>query len=463
MTSSTENSRTWRGAAQTIVQVLLLLVAFAAIQFLASRHNHRFDLTPDQRFVLSPFAEQAARAFGDQGMLYAFYDSQQVVERRRMLDLLEQFHLAAPNLRYELVDLDRKPGLAKKYDVSSYGTGVLELADGRRLPVRSITEPGLTSTLLRLSRKQERRICFVTRHGGGDPNDQSERQGFSKLGFAISQEGFAVASLGTLPAAGELAVCTLLVWAAPTHDLTGGDAEIVDRYLRQGGRALFLLDPGAPESFDAFLLRYGIAVGTNIIVDEDNRMLGADSFVPQVDRFRQEVFGNRLRAATILPVARTVRAASDKDPTTRIISLAGTSDSSWARSDTKEIPAQDVRFRPQVDEPGPLSIAARATLAAGDAAGGQIIVIGDSDFATNDHLDTLGNRDFALGIIGALAEDPLLIGTRQSSQRDGHRPLALNAAQTRTIFWTGVVVLPGLCALAGLALASLRRRQRGGR
>ena len=452
------------GALQTGIQIALVVAIFAAIQFLASRHNQRFDLTPDQRFVLSPYARQAANAFAEDATLYVFYDSQQVVERRRMLDLLEQFHMAAPNLRYELIDLDRKPGLAKKYKVSTYGSATLELANGRRYPVRSVTERGLTSTLLRLSRTRQSQVCFATRHGSGDPRDQDQRSGLSKLGTAIQNEGFAISTLASPLSSESATECTVVIWIAPTRELADGEAASIDAYVREGGRVLFLLDPGAPKSFDQFLRTLGVDVGTNIIVDEDNRMLGADSFVPQVDRFRQEIFGDRLRAATILPVARTVRATGDRPVGVRVISLAGTSDSSWARTNTAEVPSQSVRFRPDADEPGPLSIAVRANVDRGaDQTPGQVIVVGDSDFVTNDHLNTLGNRDFALALIGVLAEDPLVIGSRQSGRRDAHTPLVLNAAQTRTIFWVAVVILPGICVLAGILLAATRRRQRGGR
>jgi len=89
--------------------------------------------------------------------------------------------------------------------------------------------------------------------------------------------------------------------------------------------------------------------------------------------------------------------------------------------------------------------------------------VGDSDFVTNAHLDTLGNRDFILALVGVLAEDPSLIGMRREDSADPERPLTLSAGQTRTIFWVGVVAMPGLSALVGLALAARRRRQRGGR
>ncbi len=462
--AGTELLQTFRGAAQTVVQVVLVLLLFGTLQFLAGRHNVRFDLTPTMRLSLSPYARQTAEDFSGEGTIFAFYDSQQVADRRRMMDLLDQVQSYARGITYELVDLDRKPGQAKKYGVSNYGSGVLELRDGSRYPLRSITEEAITGTLLRLGRKELGKICFVTGHGESDPRDTNERSGLSKLTQAIQREGFGIDWLVTLRGDDTEASCTVLAWVSPTHDLVAGEADVVVRHFRDGGRSLFLLDPGSPPSFTQLLARLGIVVGNNVIVDESNRMLGASAFVPQVDRFRPEVFRDRLRAAAILPVAQTMRANPEKNEATRVISLAGTAETTWAYVDTSEVPAQDVQFRPAVDEPGPLSIAVRATAVTDNPnAPGIVIAIGDSDFVTNDHLETLGNRDFALALIGVLAEDPSLIGMRREEGANPERPLTLSAAQTRNIFWLGVVILPGISTALGLGLRTLRRRRLGGR
>lgn len=453
-----------RGAAQAALQVLLVAVLFAALQFLAGRHNVRFDLTPTQRFTMSPYARQAVENFPGSGRIYAFYDSQQVIERRRLLDLLDQIHSVSPRLSFELVDLDRKPGLAKKYGVSTYGSGVLDLDDGTRVQLRSITEEAITAALLRLTREELGVLCFFTGHGGRDPRDTDPRGGLSKLTQVLEREGFSVAWRATFATGDE--PCTVLLWVGPTHDLLEGEAEAIEKTVHGGGRALFLLDPGTAESFDALLRRFAIEPGRNIIVDEASRMIGADSFVPRVDRFRPDVFDDRLGAAAVLPVARTMRATGVPVEGVRVISLAGTSESSWAYSNATEIPGQDVQFRQQQDELGPLSIAVRATTEGDSADGsgpGQVIAVGDADFVTNAHIEALGNSDFILSLIGILAEDTTLIGTRRDDSGDPHRPLSLNAAQTRTIFWVGVVALPGASALAGALLAALRRRRRGGR
>ena len=108
-----------RGWLQLIVQVALVLVLLVVLELIATRHNQRFDLTPAKTFELSGSARQVAAEFDRPIRITAFYNSQGADSRRDMADLLEQFSVAAPNFTYRLLDLDRSPAAAQKYNVSS--------------------------------------------------------------------------------------------------------------------------------------------------------------------------------------------------------------------------------------------------------------------------------------------------------------------------------------------------------
>jgi ABC-type uncharacterized transport system involved in gliding motility auxiliary subunit len=450
-----------RGAVQLALQVLLALTLVVVLQFLASRHNRRFDLTPMRTFLLSPYSEQVAAAFPNEAEIIAFYGGQSG-DQRRMLDLLQQFNDANHRLRFRLADLDHAPALAQKYGVSNYDTGVIESA-GQRLILRAIREEEIVALLLRLSRATPHAICFVTGHGELDPADADQRSGLSELAKSLESQRFAIAPIATV-ANGVPERCSILALAGPSHDLLAGEAEAISRYVHEGGQVLLLIDPKTPASFAPLLANFGIVAGNDVIVDEANRMVGADSFVVQVVRFRPDVFADRLRAAAILPIARTVRAAPQKPDATRVLSIAGTSPDSWAHQGSTEIPAQDVRFDRDTDDPGPLSVAVLATVTPAtesDRPPGRMMVFGDSDFASNQYFNTLGNADLITAAFAVLAQEPILIASGKAQRDDS--PLVLTDRQTRVIFWTAFVLLPGTSLLLGLGVLRWRRRQRGGR
>ena len=454
-----------RGWLQLALQVALALVLIVALELLATRHNQRFDLTPAKTFELSASARQVAETFTQPVRVTAFYNSQGNDSHRDMADLLEQFEVAAPDFTFRLVDLDRSPALASKYNVSSYNTGVLEVGD-EQVRLRSVDEGEITAALLSLSRARARTVCFVTGHAERSPEDADERSGYSTFGKALSHERFGIETLSTVPRDGVPATCTVVVLAGPSKDLLPGESEALLRFLRGGGRVLMLVDPDAPPSVVAFLRESGIEARGDLIVDEQNRFVGADSYMPQVLRFRAETFHNNLTAPAVLSLARPVGPLEERPAGVSVTSIAATSPESWAMVDTARPPDGEARFRPQVDVPGPLSVGALATFAAAtpDGAPGQLMVFGDSDFATNFYLDLLGNRDLILSALAVLAEDPALVAVRRKSQPGGTlSPISLTAAQSRAVFWGGVVAMPVVAMLIGAAIGLRRLRQRGGR
>jgi ABC-type uncharacterized transport system involved in gliding motility auxiliary subunit len=472
-----------RGALLLALQVALALVLFAVLELIAVRHNVRFDLTPTQAFVLSPSARQVAAEFDRPVRVTAFYSTQEEGQRREMLDLLEQFKSVAPALEFRLADLDRSPGLAKRYNVASYNSGVLE-AEGRMLALRSIDEGEITHALLTLSRHRQRTLCFVTGHGERNPDSNDERSGYSEVAKALEGENFRIRALNTIPMQGVPEDCTVLILAGPSHDLLPGESEALERHLRAHGKVLVLVDPDAPRSVLDFLQHAGVQAGDNLIVDQSNRFIGADSFMPHVLRFRSETFRDGLQAPAVLALARTIR-PFEVPAGLRVTPIAATSPESWAFSGGK--PDEEPRFRPDLDQPGPLSVAVIVTygkngapdreaeasdevavteedLSAAGPTKGSMIVFGDSDFASNFYLNLLGNKDLFMSTVAVLAEDPALIAVRRKGlPRGTMSPISLTSRQARLVFWTAVIAVPLTFVLIGLGVVVYRRRQHGGR
>jgi len=469
-----------RGALLLGLQVAMATALFAVLELIAVRHNVRFDLTPAQSFVLSRGARQVAAEFDRPVQVTAFYSTQESGQRREMLDLLEQFKTATPSLEFRLADLDRSPGLAKRYGVASYNSGVLE-ADGRTISLRSVDEAEITHALLALSRRRQRTLCFVTGHGERSPGSSDERSGYSEVAKALERENFRIRPLNTIPMQGVPEDCTVVILAGPSHDLLPGEAEALEKHLRANGKVLLLVDPDAPPSVLAFLGRSGVQAGDNLIVDQSNRFIGADSFMPHVLRFRSETYRNELDAPAVLALARTIRPAEEVPADVRVTPIAATSEESWAFTGGKS--DEEARFRPEVDQPGPLSVAVLVTYGddgkrAGDgeeigAQGnpddeerprGSMIVFGDSDFASNFYLNLLGNKDLFMSTVAVLSEDPALIAVRRKGlPRGTMSPISLTTWQGRAIFWTAVVAEPLALVLIGLGVVFYRRRQHGGR
>lgn len=451
------------------VQVVLAIVLFGLLLVLAERHNHRFDLTPTQSFLLSDGAQRVAKNVQVPVRITGFYNGQETGQRRQMEDLLDLFGDASPHVTYRLLDLDRSPALAKKYGISSFNTGVMEAGD-EIIQLRSVDEAEIAKGLLKLTRRDARTLCFITDHGEHSPQDSTDRTGYSEVAKALEKENFEIRTLRAVPPDGVPADCTVAIVAGPSRDFLPGEADQLSHYLDAGGRVLLLIDPNAPQSVVQFLARHGVQAGNDIVVDERNRFYGADSFMPRVPIFDEGVFRKNLDTAAVFALARTVSPIEENKPSnTRVLLIALTSPESWARVDGGAVPDGQVKFRREQDNPGPLPVGVMVTEehdAAPDQSGspepaksGRMIVFGDSDFASNLYLNLLGNKDLFMSSVGVLTEEQELIAMRRKGlPRSSLSPVSLTARQGRLIFWTAVVLQPVSFAVLGMLITWRRRR-----
>jgi ABC-type uncharacterized transport system involved in gliding motility auxiliary subunit len=134
-----------------------------------------------------------------------------------------------------------------------------------------------------------------------------------------------------------------------------------------------------------------------------------------------------------------------------------TAETTWADVD-RRAPETAPTFRPGRDRHGPLPIAAFVRVPGARGREGRLVVIGDSDFVTNLHLNVLGNRDLLLTTAELVARADALAAARPPQPPGGtFSPLTLTAREAHLVFW-GAVVGPS-AALALVALAMARRRR----
>jgi ABC-type uncharacterized transport system involved in gliding motility auxiliary subunit len=163
---------------------------------------------------------------------------------------------------------------------------------------------------------------------------------------------------------------------------------------------------------------------------------------------------------TMFPHSRPVSFLDSKGNEWVFHPLAKSSPRSWARADTPPDRMTTVRdFNPQKDTQGPLILAALVVARASpeeNARQPAVLLVGDSDFASNAFLDFSGNTDFILHAVAWLAEEKDLVTIAPKDTRLG--TLLLTVAQSNALFALQVLGLPGFFLLTGFAVWRRRRR-----
>jgi ABC-type uncharacterized transport system involved in gliding motility auxiliary subunit len=441
----------------TVLQTLLLGAILGCLVLVVMRHPWRLDMTPEQRFTLSPHTHEVIDRLRAPVDVTVFYSSQEGEIRREMAGLLDLYSDAAPNMTVRLLDLDRSPGAAERLGVSNYNVAVIESrgeGGARRERVDLVNEDMLTAALLKVAGVPSTVAYFVQGHGERDPNDEDERRGAGDAAAALTADGFVVR---TLTGAADIPDdAGLVVLVGPTRDFATAEIDALEAWVRRGGRLLVLTDPGTPASLVGLLGRFGIEPGADIVVDEQARLFGTDGLSARIALLNQAMVPSAPEADALLPLAQSLRlvdrAGVDGDY------LAVTSDRTWADVDRRALKDEPPVFRPGADRRGPLPVAVVVDVAAADGRRGRIGVVGDADFAGNLHLNLVGNRDLLVMIAELVARDDALTAPRrQGPARGTFSGLALTARDSRIVFWTAVVLPGTLLALAALVAARRRR------
>jgi ABC-type uncharacterized transport system involved in gliding motility auxiliary subunit len=141
------------------------------------------------------------------------------------------------------------------------------------------------------------------------------------------------------------------------------------------------------------------------------------------------------RVATFFPMARSVKSAGSSGGAFST-ELIKTSENSWAETELKN---NEAKLDEGKDTKGPISLGVAATKSVGEKEA-RLVVIGDSDFATNRYIRLMGNGDLFFNTVNWLAQDEDLISIRPKSKTN--RSIAMTEAQQSTLWWLTVMFMP---------------------
>jgi ABC-type uncharacterized transport system involved in gliding motility auxiliary subunit len=445
--------------------VLVVLGILAGINYLAGRHNKRWDLTANRQYTLSDQTKKVVQGLTKPVKATVFARTE---DFERFRNRLEEYQYQSKQFQVDYVDPEKRPALAERLKESSLGTIVLEY-DGRVQRVTSDSEQDLTNGLIKVLQGTQHKVYFTQGHGERDTTGSDER-GYGAIAKELGSDNFTAETLVLLQQAIP-ADASVVVIPGPQTDLLPPEIEKVKSYLEKGGKLMVLIDPprkaDAPPltNLTALLKDWSIEVGNNAILDLMSQLRGADASVPvAAPPYPSHAITSNFRMLTAFPYARQVKPVENTSNGRTATTFIQSGRNSWAETDLKLLTTEG-QAQPDLDKgdvQGPVSLAVAVSAPVGGTppppAPGEtanpskpetrIVAIGDSDFATNGDLGIGGNRDLFLNVVNWLAQQENLISVRPRDPQE--RRITLSGGQDRFIFWMTVLVIPGLILLAGV-------------
>jgi ABC-type uncharacterized transport system involved in gliding motility auxiliary subunit len=450
------------------------ILVFVAL--IGQRHPLRLDLTESKRYSISEQSQQIIKSLKDDLKIRAFYQESDP-NREQTHDLLETYAYHSDKIKYQFIDPDLEPSLSKHYGIRSYETLVLE-GFGKTQSIHSADEESITNAILKLTQEKQRKIYFLTGHGDREISN-FDNDGYSSVKAAIEKENFQVKTLNLLVDPKIPDDADVVVVADPQKPLMPTELQALRHYLEQNGSVMILLEPFSDSGLPDFLGSYGITISAEIIVDTMSRVFGASYLVPVITEYGFHTITDGFNIACFFPTARSVDPAANVPESVDLTELASTSAYSWAETDFHFGQEEPPEFDQDKDKKGPINVAVISAITnrtpedektsdaqtptkpsdlAYSTEQGQLLVFGDSDFASNGYFNLQGNSDFFLNSINFLAQQENLITIERPKKSAA--PLTLSRSQGRLLFWVGLLLMPMLVLLSGLIVFKTRRKHR---
>ena len=397
-------------------------------------------------------------------------------------DMLSEFRRRSGDfeLTYEQVDPELDPTTATALGVTQFPALAVEGIESRRLEVvvgdnpndgpDIFTEQQVVTSLLVINQIAQKKITFITGHSERDVTDVTEISSLGLAGRALNRENYIVLvetlqELGTRMTIGDpQEMPAALVFAGPTQDLLPFDQKVLLDYARSGGNILFMFEPHVtPDSFKQFLSRYAVAIADGQAADIASFVAPSPTFI-QVKRSNGQLPPNPVTDGfEVLYLPGTTHFGWTVDPesvplaneTTPLVIqgvIASTTLNSWSETDPNTL---DFDLNTEVAGPLPIAIVVEAV---GELAGGiysdgeglttlNMVLIGDTDFATNNYFGSANNSDLFVNAVNFLADDFELISIREKT--DSNRQLFLTRNERDFVRWSGWLLMPGLISIFG--------------
>ncbi len=468
------SGRTSRFVSLAVVYTLLFAAILVFANYLASKHDKRWDLTEQGVYSI---AEQSKNIIAGLKLplKIVVFKVPSGPDQERIKDLLDLYKSANPSkFDYEIVDPQAKPHLIEKYGMKSGNPVYIEYGDKDPKAITRIaefTEEGITNAVLKLAKGQEKKVYYVQGHGEGDIKS-NKPEGYQHFATAVTDEHMLIEPLILGQSSSVPGDAAAVILNAPRKPLLPQEKEMLIQYADNGGRLLITYDQQSPSrDVKDMAAHFGVKIGTDVIVDLVQRLFAGPALgvSPILNLNGTHKILEKFSEAdlAVFGMTSSVRVdESNADAKKNCQEFLKTGKNSWAETNLALLFDQSnpSASKDEGDITGPVSVgvvcektvekAKSEEGAAGFDKVSRAVIAGNADWFANASIRNYSATDLALNIVNWLAGEEGGISIRPKQMRASAEPVQ------KSLFiniFVGSYIIPEIILLAGL-LVWWRRR-----
>jgi len=437
----------------TTVMVSVFIGITLLINAISISNFHQFDATGVAQFLITTQTKNVLSEMNMQVKALCFFvpdDPYGIAVYARTL--LTEYQKYTEKLSVEEIDPDEQPEKARQYDVTQYPTVVFESELGRRMVLAEdfIEQPEhfFTSAILEVTGIVQKKVYFLTGH------DESNINGdYSHAKQGLLDNLYKVDTVDIMITQRIPEDCTALIISAPQKSLTSDEIEIIRDYLDNHGWLMVLLNPDSPEEIKQILSDWWMDIEDGTVIDIQSHLASSDEYHNMekviVPRIRND-FG---LPETYFPGATAITAQDNYPDDIVLYPLFYTSPFSWTEKNFD--PLVKPEFDIETEELGARALGVLVYMYLPEDAEEipegfkltRLIVIGDSDFASNQHFYNGNNGDLFLNSVEFLTQGKELISIERKVLP--FRRMLIGPEEETFIRISSIGLLPLLVLIAG--------------
>lgn len=442
---------------QQIIFYLLLAVVIVAVAILSNRYTVQSDWTANHRHTLSPATVELLSSL-DTPVTIELFISPGHQYQSAAENLLNRYQQHSKQLVVHYIDPASRPQRVRELAIQQQAEMVVTGQQGKQ-HVFDLSEQSLSNAIIKVSRSKTPKLIFISGHGERDIVGDASYD-MAQWRNQLTVTGVETQTLEITEAIGQIGPedNVVLVIASSQSTWPEQDVAVLENYLQQGGKLLWLSEPETDTGLAsiAAMLKLNFIPGT--VIDPNAGKLGLEDprFVIVTDYANHPVTA-ATSGVTLMPGTHGLQIA-EAQSNWQVTQLLQSQNDSW--SELAEIQPADLSslvFDDEVDIPGPLAVGMLLEQSHNDTRNQRVAVLGDGDFVSNLYLGNAANLELAMALVNWLVEDEAALQIPLIKTRDSQ--LVLSDKHALLIGAGFLLLLPVILLLIGLALWWIRKRR----
>ncbi len=454
---------------QKIVFLLLFICSIGMLAWITNHYNYQFDLTANKRHSLSNSSVELLAVLDKSVTVHAY--TMDDITRQAIREIIGRYQRIKTDFNLRLLNPDLDIEQAQQDGVVMNKPFAFVIYYNNRMEhIESLSEQAISNALLRLNRRDNQQVVFLSGHGERNING-SDKRAYSDLHQQLKEMGFNLQTINLLE--NPLPANTkLLVIAAPVNDYLAGEIEQLEKFINNGGNLLWLADPGELQGLDKLAASLGLQLQDGVIVDNNTDLRNTlniqhPAIIPVTEYF-PHIITNTIRYNTLFPISRGISPLTNETTVNnwQAAALFNSYDKSWAEMGGL---TEEMTFDSSTgDIAGPITIAValhRASKPTAEQSGDpssqatsqRMVIIGDSDFLSDTYIGAGANLNLGLNIFNWLIGDDDFVAVEVKPSPD--TKLELNDTQLMIIAFGFLLVIPLVLLIAGFRIWYKRKNR----